>query len=696
MSRNPLVNREIGWLSFNERVLQEAADPSVPLIERLKFVGICSSNLEEFFRVRVATLQRMVDANISSHKMVYGEPKKVLHQIHEIVLAQRERFEKVFAEARTALENEGISIVDERKLLPEHRDFVQAYFEETVRPTLVPVILESIPEFPYLRNGLIYLAVRLSGKKVPTGTRHALVEVPRELPRFLVLPPIADRRHVIMLDDVIRLGLKDVFSLFDPEKADAYTIKLTRDAEMEIDDDITVGLFDKLTKSLKKRKEGPPVRFVYDRDIPADFLELIIKRANLRRLDNVIPGGRYHNARDFVKFPNVNGPTLEYRKQPPLVHPALRGKRSVMAEVRKHDVLLHTPYHSFNPIVDLLREAAIDPRVKSIKMTLYRVARDSRVVNALINAVRNGKKVTVLLELQARFDEENNIRWARALEDEGARLLGGAPGFKVHAKLALITRREEGKTVDYGVVGTGNFNESTALSYADHFLLTSDRRVTAEIGKVFDFLETTYTRQSFGHLVISPFDMREVMLKQIRREIKNARRGRPAYIDLKLNSLVDRQLIEALYEASRTGVKVQMIIRGTCSLVPGVAGVSENIEGISIVDRYLEHSRVMFFCNGGNERCYLSSGDWMTRNLDYRVEVAAPVYDPEVRAELRYYFNLQLRDTTRARVIDEALSNNYRRGSGNHCAQLEIYRWLARGAQTPATRAEKVEKTEKA
>jgi polyphosphate kinase len=379
---------------------------------------------------------------------------------------------------------------------------------------------------------------------------------------------------------------------------------------------------------------------------------------------------------------------LEYKPQPPLPHPALRGKRSMLAEVRQKDVLLHTPYHSFHPIIDLLREAAIDPRVKSIKMTLYRVAHDSRVVNALVNAVRNGKKVTVLLELQARFDEEANIRWARALEDEGARLLGGVSGLKVHAKLALISRREEGKTVDYAVVGTGNFNESTALVYADHFLLTADRRVTAEVGKVFDFLETTYTRQSFGHVVVSPFDMREVLLKQIRRETKNAKRGRPAYIDAKLNSLVDRQLIEALYEAGQAGVKVQLIVRGTCALVPGVKGVSDNIHGISIVDRYLEHSRIMFFCNGGNERCYISSADWMTRNLDYRVEVAVPVYDPEIRAELRYYFNLQLRDTARARVIDEALSNQYRRGPGNHRAQVEIYRWLSRASQN-ARRADR-------
>jgi polyphosphate kinase len=680
MPGTQLVNREISWLSFNERVLQEAADPAVPLIERLKFIGIFSSNLEEFFRVRVATLQRMVDAGIASHKMVYGEPKKVLKEIHEIVVRQRERFEAVFAEARAALEKENIFIIDEKKLRAEHREFVQKYFEDVVRPALVPVILDSVPEFPYLRNGVIYLAIRLSGKRGGPH-RHALMEVPSDLPRFLVLPAIGERRYVIMLDDVIRSGLRDVFSIFDFEAADAYTIKLTRDAEIEIDDDVTVSLVEKIAKSLKKRKEGPPVRFVYDRDIPEDLLELIMKRANLRRLDNVIPGGRYHNARDFVHFPNVDGPALEYDRQPPLHHPALEGKRSVMSVLRKQDVLLHAPYHSFHPIIDLLREAAIDPQVRSIKMTLYRVASDSRVVNALLNAVRNGKKVTALLELQARFDEEANIYWTRKLEDEGARLIGGVPGLKVHGKIALITRKEEGRQVEYGVVGTGNFNESTALVYADHFLLTTDRRITGDIARVFEFLETNYRAQSYRHLAVSPFDMRRAFRKLIRREMKNAKGGRPAYIDAKVNSLVDRELIDQLYDASQAGVKVRLIVRGTCSLVPGAAGLSENIEVTSIVDRYLEHSRIFFFCNGGNERCYLSSGDWMTRNLDYRLEVTTPVLDPVLRSELRYYFNLQLRDTTKARVIDQALSNEYRRGPGNHRAQVEIYRWLARAAQ---------------
>ncbi len=681
MPRPLVVNREISWLSFNERVLQEAADPSVPLVERLKFIGIVSANLEEFFRVRVATLQRMVDAGIGANRMVYGQPKKVLREIHDMVIAQRERFDRVFADVRAELERENVFIIDENKLSAPQRAFVQSYFDESVRPTLVPVILDSLPEFPYLRNGIVYLAIRLTHKREPGKPRHALIEVnTASLPRFLVLPSVDDRRFVIMLDDVIRFGLKDIFSIFDIEKASAYTIKLTRDAELDIDDDITMSMIEKISRSLKKRIEGLPVRFVYDRDIPKDFLGYIIKRANLRKLDNVIGGGRYHNARDFVSFPNVGSPALEYEPQPPLRHPDLAGERSVMSVVRRKDVLLHLPYQSFDHVIDLLREAAIDPRVRAISMTLYRVGHDSRVVNALINAIRNGKKVTVLLELQARFDEEANIHWTRTLEEEGARMVGGVPGLKVHAKLALITRKEEGRTVDYGIIGTGNFNEETARVYADHILMTSDRRITEEMRKVFDFLETNYRTHRYRRLILAPFAMRQTVDKLVRKEIKAARAGKPAYIDAKLNSLVDLEMIELLYDASRAGVKVRLIVRGVCSLVPGVAGTSENIEVFSIVDRYLEHSRIFFFGNGGDERCFISSADWMTRNLDYRVEVTAPIYDAAVRAELRYYFNLQLRDTCKARVINESQDNQYRRGTRNHRAQVDIYRWLSRGA----------------
>lgn len=667
-------------MSFNERVLQEAADPTVPLAERLKFIGIVSSNLEEFFRVRVATLQRMVDAGIGSNKMVYGAPKKVLKEIHDLVLAQRARFDAVFAEVRSALEGANVYIIDERRLSAAQRAHVMAYFDETVRPTLVPIILDTLQDFPYLKNGVIYLAVRLTHRQKDGRPRNALIELTDALPRFLVLPSTGEKKYVMMLDDVVRLGMKDIFGIFDIENADAYTIKLSRDAELDIDDDVTSSMVEKISKSLKKRTEGHPVRFVYDRDLPPDLLDFILKKARLRKLDNIIAGGRYHNARDFVSFPNVGGPALEYEAQPPLRHPALKGRRSVLGVVREGDVLIHLPYQSFDHVIDMLREAAIDPRVRSISMTLYRVARDSRVVNALISAIRNGKRVTVQLEVQARFDEEANIYWTRRLEEEGARLIGGVPGLKVHAKLGLITRKEDGKLVDYAIVGTGNFNESTARVYADHILMTADKRITDEVRKIFSFLETNYRTYRYQHLVVSPFDMRSRFARLIQREIKNARAGLPAYIDAKLNSLVDLEMIDQLYEASRAGVKIRLIVRGICSLVPGIPGTSENIEVISIVDRYLEHSRIFFFGNGGAERCYLSSADWMIRNLDHRVEVAVPVLDAALSEELRYYFNLQLRDTCKARIIDGERKNEYRRGSRNHRAQVDTYRWLSRAS----------------
>jgi polyphosphate kinase len=596
------------------------------------------------------------------------------------VLAQRDRFDSIFAGVRAGLEQANVHIIDERKLGAAQRAHVLAYFDENVRPTLVPIILDSLPEFPYLNNGAIYLAVRLTHRQAEGRPRNALIELTESLPRFLVLPPVGDKKYVMMLDDVVRLGMKDIFGIFDIENADAYTIKLSRDAELDIDDDVTSSMIEKIAKSLKKRTEGLPVRFVYDRDMPKDLLDFILRKADLRKLENVIAGGRYHNARDFVAFPNVGGPALEYEPQPPLRHPALKGSRSVMAVVRNSDVLIHLPYQSFDHVIDLLREAAIDPRVRAISMTLYRVARDSRVVNALISAIRNGKKVTVQLEVQARFDEEANIYWTRRLEEEGARLIGGVPGLKVHAKLALITRKEEGKLVDYAMVGTGNFNESTARVYADHILMTADRRITEEVRKVFSFLETNYRTHRYHQMIVSPFDMRSRFQRLIQREAKNALAGLPAGIDAKLNSLVDLEMIEQLYEASRAGVKIRLIVRGICSLVPGIPGTSENIEVISIVDRYLEHSRIFFFANGGAERCFISSADWMTRNLDYRVEVATPVLDPALREELRYYFNLQLRDTCKARVIDEARRNEYRRGSRNHRAQVDTYRWLSRAS----------------
>jgi polyphosphate kinase len=679
--RNRLVNREISWLSFNERVLQEAEAPSVALLERLKFLGIFSSNLDEFFRVRVSSLRRMVEADLYPEFVYDGTPRKILRQIHKIVIKQRERFDNVFVQLQKELERENIGIVNENSLNEKQEKFVQRYFAEEVRPALVPTMLDTVPDFPYLKNQVIYLAIRLAKKRTPESVKYALIEVPSDvLPRFIVLPQAVNKHHVIMLDDVIRYGLKDVFSIFDFDQIGAYTVKITCDAELDIDDDVSLSTLERISKSVKKRSTAQVVRFVYDREIPKDLLSFILRSSNLTKLDNVIPGGRYHNARDFMNFPHV-GPTRLRQKNPPaLPHRRIAESKGVLDAVKKQDILLHYPYQSFHLSIDLLREAAIDPDVTAIKITLYRVAPNSRVVNALINAVRNGKKVTALLELQARFDEEANIKWTQVLEQEGANILSPVPGLKVHAKLCMITRKEGGKAVDYALVGTGNYNETTAETYTDHALLTADPRITKDARKVFDFLKDNYKTFKYKHLVVSPFDTRKWFSKLVRREIRAAKAGKEAYIYAKLNSVVDKKIIEKLYDASRAGVKIKLLVRSICSLVPGVKGMSENIEALSIVDTYLEHSRVFVFCNGGDERVFISSGDWMPRNLDHRVEITAPVYDESLREELKHYLEIQFRDSVKARVINAEQDNHIRANGGNgpHRAQVEIYDWLRR------------------
>ncbi len=675
------INREISWLSFNERVLQEAEDPTVPLIERLKFLGIFSSNLDEFFRVRVSTLQRMVDAGITSKEVLGGSPRRVLKQIHDVVVEQRKRYDKVFEELESELEKQDIFVINESELTPKQREVVQSYFEQHVRPALVPVILNDIPRFPYLKNQVIYLAIRLGKKADPKKVKYALIDVPAGvLPRFFVLPKDGNRNYIIMLDDVIRHGLKEVFGIFDFDVFEAYTVKVTRDAEIDIDDDVTKSTFERVARSLKQRRNGQPVRFVHDKEIPADLLSYVVRNMNLTKLDNIIPGGRYHNTRDFMTFPDVGGAHLKYPPMSPLGHRELAVSRSIMKTIADKDVLLHYPYQSFHYFIDLLREAAIDPKVSGIKITIYRVPKDSRVVNALLNAVQNGKQVTVVMELQARFDEETNIYWTKQLEDEGAKVINGVPGLKVHAKMCLITRREGKKNVHYVTVGTGNFNENTATLYGDHALFTSDKRITNEVRKLFEFLENNYKRHTFRHLLVSPTHMRKALSRLIKRETKNAREGKPAYIHAKFNGIIDAKLIRRLYEASQAGVEIRLVVRGVCSLVPGVPGLSDNIRVISIVDRYLEHSRVAFFCNGGKERCYIFSADWMPRNLDHRVEIAVPVYDPALREELRQYLEFQFKDTQKARLITEAQDNPYlspsRKGKGR--AQFDIYSELER------------------
>ncbi|HXB13508.1 MAG TPA: polyphosphate kinase 1 [Bacteroidia bacterium] len=659
--KTPYIPRDISWLAFNERVFQEATDKTVPLIERIKFLGIFSNNLDEFFRVRVATLNRLSEVKKNAKDFLGENPDKLLKQIHKIVVAQQKQVELIYESIVKELEAEKIFLLDETQLDEEHAEFVQKYFHEQVLPTLAPVMIDSAPKFPYLNDKAIYFAVKLFKKGAGTkGVKYAVLRIPSHvLPRFIVFPKMkTESRYIILLDNVIRFCLKEVFAIFDIDVAEAYTIKITRDAELELDNDLSKSILEKIEKSLKQRKKGNPVRMVYDGTIPKDLLDFITKK--MKKGINLIPGGRYHNFRDFMHFPSVGHRDLLYHNPKPLPHPDLKDVRSLFAVIKKKDVLLSYPYQSFNHLIDLLREASIDPKVQSIKMTCYRLAENSNIIRILTNAIKNGKSVTVVVELQARFDEEANIFWANQLKEEGAEVIYGISGLKVHSKLLLITRKEGGDLVHYAQLGTGNFNENTAKLYSDLALLTADKRLTSEVVKVFNFFGNNFRIGAYKHLLVAPFFMRKKFVKYINREIKNAKAGKQAFITLKLNSLVDLELVKKLYIANNAGVKIKLIIRGSCSLVTGVKGLSENIEAVSIIDKYLEHSRVIIFCNGGDEKIYISSADWMHRNLNQRNEVAIPIYDSKIRAEIKTLIDIQFKDNTKARIIDSKQGNMYK------------------------------------
>lgn len=661
------INREISWLSFNSRVLQEAQDPRVPLLERLKFLGIFSSNLDEFYRVRVANVQREIDLFKASGLKVskYGyDPSELMDKMQQIVMKQRAEFDMAYKSIKKALEKDKIFIVDETELTEGQQNIVRVYFKQKVLRKLVPFMLQESGgsrQFPFLKDNLIYLAVRLSDRLAELPVKYALIELPTSiLPRFFVFPKEGGRTSIMLLDDVVRFNLEDIFTVLDYDQFDAYTIKVSRDAELDLDDDISKSFLERMSKSLKYRKSGRPVRLTYDRAIDQDMLKVIRKGLNLKDEKNLLPGERYHNFKDFMGFPVVGKKSYFYPKHVPIVHPKAPRIQRLFDVLSERDLLLHYPYHTFDYTVELLREAAIDPYVKEISLTIYRVSNQSSLVNAIRNAHKNGKQVTVVIELQARFDEEANIKLANNFIEEGIKVIQGVPGLKVHGKLLYIMRKKQKKVERYGVIATGNFHEKTAKLYSDMALFTSNRAILKEVKEVFEFFEANYRSFDFKHLLVAPMHMRDAFYKLIDYEISLAKRRRKAYILVKLNSLVDEGMIDKLYEASQNGVKIKMIIRGICSLRPGIKGLSENIEVLSIVDKFLEHTRVMVFGNGGNERFYISSGDWMHRNLSRRVEVAVPIYDEDIKAELRDFFNIQWRDNSKARVIDAKQQNNYR------------------------------------
>jgi polyphosphate kinase len=677
--RVPLINRDLSWLSFNARVLQEAEDDTVPLIERIRFLGIYSNNRDEFFRVRVATIRRMVKWPHKGRQMFGEFPGVLLEDIQKIVIRQQKKFEKIYETILAALKKENIFLVNEKQLTEQQQLYVRNYFHEQVYPFLVPIMLESAPKFPYLKDKSTYLVIKLTQELKEKKWKYALVELPTDVvSRFLVLPPVDSQQMIILLDDVIRLCLDEIFSVFTYERIESYTVKITRDAELDLDSDLSKSLMEKVSKSVKLRKKGAPVRLAYDEKIPEDLLNFILKKINMNKADYLIPGGRYHNFRDFMGFPDLGKKNLRYNIPHPADHPDLKGQRSVFKVIRQKDVLLAYPYHSFHPVIDLLREASIDPKVDSIKITLYRAAINSVIVNALINAVKNGKNVTAVVELQARFDEEANIAFANKLQEEGAQVIFGVAGLKVHSKLFLISRKEEGKTVHYAHLGSGNFNEQTARLYCDHSLLTSNKKITEEVVKLFSFYRDNFKTGTYKRLIVSPFNMRKRFVQLINQEIKNALAGKPAYMYIKMNSLVDTEMIRKLYQASEAGVKIKMIVRGICSLVTELNGYSDHIEVVSIVDKFLEHSRIFVFANNGDEKYFISSADWMYRNLDHRSEVAIPIYDKNLQKQLMTYLQIQLHDNTKARVINREQSNEYKKQNNGIVvrSQDDISRWL--------------------
>ena len=671
------INREISWLAFNRRVLQEAENPSVPLIERLRFLGIFSNNLDEFFRVRVATLRRLMEYEKKAKEFYGDNPKVILSKIKRLVTDYQKRFDSVFLEIKKELEKEKIFIVNETQLLPEHIDFINDFFESDLTHSLSPIMLNQVNAFPELKDMTIYLAVKMTSKR-RLAKEYSIIEIPTsDYSRFIVLPSTSENAYIILLDDVIRFCLHKVFTTFNYDHFEAYTIKITRDAELDVDNDISESFLEKIAKGVKNRKKGDPVRFVYDSKISGDLLSYIVQKMDLDQFDTVIPGGRYHNFRDFIQFPSLGKSHLTNPTLRPIPIPILEQNRSILEAIKKQDITLHYPYHSFSYYIRLLKEAAVDPTVKSIKISLYRVATESKVVRALINAAQNGKEVTAMVELKARFDERSNIKWAERMEEAGVNVIFGVASLKVHSKMLLITRTEDEKLAHYASISTGNFHEGNANVYTDITLLTCDNRISSEIDRVFNFLEHPYRIYPYRHTLVSPNHMRKRLYSLIEKEMEHAKEGKQAYMLAKINNLVDFEVIEKLYEANKAGVTIKLIVRGICSLIPGIPGLSENIEVVSIIDRFLEHSRIFIFANGGHEVCYISSADWMTRNLDRRVEVAAPIFDPKIKEELKNVILYGLKDNQKARIIEENLNNSYKPvGSKKPFrSQTELYKY---------------------
>ncbi len=683
MSKQLFIQRDISWLSFNARVLQEANDPTVPLKERIRFLGIFSNNSDEFFRVRVAALKRMIEFGEKRRKLnmhMENDPQSILDQIQTTVLRQQNEFNRIWEGILKELKKEKIILLDEKHLTKVQQEFVKHFFDEQVRSNVIPLMIESLPQLPYIRDKSIYLGVVMRKKNDAYKQKYSLIEVPATaVGRFILLPSKAGEQHIILLEDVIRFNLPNIFSYFEYDYFDSHVFKVTKDAEIDIDSDVSTTFVEKMEKGLKNRRKGKPVRFVYDKEMDAGLLEYLIRRLNLSRKSNIIPGGRIHNFRHFIDFPDVFA--TKNTRRIPFTHPDLKNTMRVTDVILKKDVMLHFPYHSYNSVIDLLREAAMDPHVTSIKLTAYRLASNSKIINAIINAARNGKEVVVMLELKARFDEEANLEWKSILEEEGVKVLLGVPKQKIHAKLCIIKKRVGNKIIQYGFVSTGNLNERTAKIYGDHCLLTSNRNVMADINRIFRYLENWQTGISnlrlCKTLLVCPTNMRKQIEALINVEIKNAKAKKEAVITVKVNSLSDAALINKLYEAATAGVKINLIIRSIFCAVMENKKFKFPVKAISIVDEYLEHARVLIFNNGGKEKIFISSADWMVRNLDHRVEAAFPILEPSIKQEIKDIINIQLKDNVKARILNNELTNNYVSSTGKKIrSQVETYHYL--------------------
>ncbi|WP_420022060.1 polyphosphate kinase 1 [Candidatus Pantoea edessiphila] len=670
------IEKELSWLSFNERVLQEAKDRNNPLIERMRFLGIYSNNLDEFYKVRFADLKRRILINEEQKSL--NTPFYLFKKIQKQIIKSDQKFNTIYYDLITEMAHNKIFLIKETQLSYNQQIWLRKYFKYKLSQHIIPIIINTeIDLTKFLKDDYTYLVVEIICKNI---NFYALLEIPSDkLPRFITIPaePSSKHKHIIILDNILRYCLNDIFKgFYDYDVLNAYSMKITRDAKYDLASEMEFSLLELMSSSLKKRLTSEPVRLVYQRNMPNNIVKLLCHKLSITNLDSVLPSNRYHNFKDFMNFPNIGDSSYINHYLPPIRHISFDSSRNYFDAIRNNDILLYYPYYSFEHILELLQQASFDPKVLSIKINIYRVAKHSRIMDAMIHAAYNGKKVTVVVELQARFDEETNIYWSKRLTEAGVHVIFSAPGLKIHAKLFLISRQEDKIIVFYGHIGTGNFNEKTARVYTDYSLLTSDSRITNEIRKVFNFIENPYRPVTFHYLIVSPQNSRRVLYQLIDKEISNAKQKLPSGIILKINNLVDRGLINRLYTASKFGVKINLLVRSMCSLIPNLPGISDNIHIISIVDRYLEHDRVYVFENKGNKKIFLSSADWMTRNIDYRIEVAVAILDPNIKQRIINILTIQLNDTVKARIIDRKMSNSYIKCENKIRSQLMIYDYI--------------------